>query len=472
MRPLGVEGSFLLSLAERVELRLVVLVRSHAAARASVWITEAGDDAEIAQLEVLGRRWLRSIDLTTSEPAADLDLGLPAETVSVAPVPGDHGDVLAVLVAVKQDGRTWSGAERDLLRFAAEHYRADARRLARAPAAAPGHGPRSHGHRAGAAVRTPLAVTPREGELVLDYQPEIDLVTGRVLGAEALVRWDSPQHGLVGPGASSSAPPSRAGSSRPSAPGSSTARSATSRAGWPAGAAADLVLRINVSPLQIAGRPGRRPLPARPGEQYGVAGHPGLRRDHREPARRRHRAAHRDPRASSRRSGCTRRSTTSPPATARWAGCAACPVDTVKLDRALVTGIDTDERGRLIVAAVLRLCAELGVEVVAEGIETPGELATLVELGCRRGPGSPARPARCRRRTLEQLLRRGSTGQFAAERPELTRTATCCTHRLPGLVLRATRPADPSPRAHRTGLTSSSRAGVTGRASASVIAAR
>ena len=36
------------------------------------------------------------------------------------------------------------------------------------------------------------------------------------------------------------------------------------------------------------------------------------------------------------------------------------PVDTVKLDRALVTGIDTDARGRTIVAAVLRLCEELG----------------------------------------------------------------------------------------------------------------
>jgi len=37
------------------------------------------------------------------------------------------------------------------------------------------------------------------GELVLEYQPQIDLATGRTLGVEALVRWTHPSRGLLGP---------------------------------------------------------------------------------------------------------------------------------------------------------------------------------------------------------------------------------------------------------------------------------
>ncbi|MCS6814266.1 MAG: EAL domain-containing response regulator, partial [Cyanobacteria bacterium] len=36
-------------------------------------------------------------------------------------------------------------------------------------------------------------------ELMLHYQPQVDLSTGQIIGAEALVRWRSPQRGLVSP---------------------------------------------------------------------------------------------------------------------------------------------------------------------------------------------------------------------------------------------------------------------------------
>lgn len=38
-------------------------------------------------------------------------------------------------------------------------------------------------------------------EFVLHYQPKVNMRTGHVIGAEALIRWDSPEHGLLRPGA-------------------------------------------------------------------------------------------------------------------------------------------------------------------------------------------------------------------------------------------------------------------------------
>lgn len=53
----------------------------------------------------------------------------------------------------------------------------------------------------------------------------------------------------------------------------------------------------------------------------------------------------------------------------------------VKLDRALVTGLDQSGRQQILVRHVVRLCMELGADVVAEGIETPDELSAVIDCG-------------------------------------------------------------------------------------------
>ncbi|MDR3470054.1 MAG: EAL domain-containing protein [Xanthobacteraceae bacterium] len=58
------------------------------------------------------------------------------------------------------------------------------------------------------------------------------------------------------------------------------------------------------------------------------------------------------------------------------------PVDKVKIDRSFVHDIPDDAKGVEIAAAVVALGKALGLEVLAEGVETEGQLAHLRRLGC------------------------------------------------------------------------------------------
>jgi diguanylate cyclase (GGDEF)-like protein/PAS domain S-box-containing protein len=63
------------------------------------------------------------------------------------------------------------------------------------------------------------------------------------------------------------------------------------------------------------------------------------------------------------------------------------PVDVLKIDRSFVSGVDVDPQNQSIVAAFLELARGLGVTTLAEGIETEGELAFLLDRGCVMGQG-------------------------------------------------------------------------------------
>jgi diguanylate cyclase (GGDEF)-like protein/PAS domain S-box-containing protein len=62
------------------------------------------------------------------------------------------------------------------------------------------------------------------------------------------------------------------------------------------------------------------------------------------------------------------------------------PVDILKLDRSLTAAVE-ERGGRAVFEAAVSLARALSLEVVAEGIETEGQLRVARELGCRRGQG-------------------------------------------------------------------------------------
>jgi diguanylate cyclase (GGDEF)-like protein/PAS domain S-box-containing protein len=63
------------------------------------------------------------------------------------------------------------------------------------------------------------------------------------------------------------------------------------------------------------------------------------------------------------------------------------PVDVLKIDRSFVSGVDVDPQNQSIVSAFIELARGLGMTTLAEGIETEGELAFLLERGCVMGQG-------------------------------------------------------------------------------------
>jgi diguanylate cyclase len=58
------------------------------------------------------------------------------------------------------------------------------------------------------------------------------------------------------------------------------------------------------------------------------------------------------------------------------------PVDCLKIDRSFVAALGDEPTDRTMVAAIVSLVKALGIEVLAEGVETPAQLAVLQELDC------------------------------------------------------------------------------------------
>jgi EAL domain-containing protein (putative c-di-GMP-specific phosphodiesterase class I) len=81
------------------------------------------------------------------------------------------------------------------------------------------------------------------------------------------------------------------------------------------------------------------------------------------------------------------------------------PIDVLKMDMKFIRNIETSETDRRLVTLILDIAKYLKVSVVAEGVETEGQLEILREgkcIWCR----VTIFPARCRAEEFEQMIQR------------------------------------------------------------------
>ena len=62
-------------------------------------------------------------------------------------------------------------------------------------------------------------------------------------------------------------------------------------------------------------------------------------------------------------------------------------LDTLKIDRSFISQIQNDPNKLEIVSSIISLAHNLGLEITAEGIETPEQMFILRQLGCESGQG-------------------------------------------------------------------------------------
>jgi len=233
-------------------------------------------------------------------------------------------------------------------------------------------------------LKAEVAGAASRGELVLDYQPIIDLTTGTLLGVEALVRWLHPTRGLLPPSAFINL--------------AEETGAIVDIGAWVLDAAAvqlqswrrsyDLPamwLSVNVSVRQL--------------DDPGFAALVGdvLRRTGLDPdslVLEVTESVLADPAGGAAAALETLRGLNVRVALDDFGtGYSSIgylrqlPVDILKIDRSFVSGEHANRPGDLLLEAIVGLAQRLGLDVIPEGIEEPDQLARLQTLGCRIGQG-------------------------------------------------------------------------------------
>lgn len=86
------------------------------------------------------------------------------------------------------------------------------------------------------------------------------------------------------------------------------------------------------------------------------------------------------------------------------------PVSTLKIDRSFVNELETSTDDRVLVEAIIRLGETLGLNLVAEGIETSGQRDALVAMGCTNGQGFLYAPGLAPADVLDYIAARSVAG--------------------------------------------------------------
>lgn len=228
-------------------------------------------------------------------------------------------------------------------------------------------------------------------EFTLHYQPEVRLDTGETVAVEALLRWLHPEHGLLEPHDFLQAA-EESGLMVPI--GAWVLEEACRRqVEWTRrrGNAATPAVVVNLSPGQISD-------PEVIAEVAGVMARTGIEPgalclDVTEAALAHDPVMALDVLQAFRRMGIRVAVDDFGTGYASLSIVRSFPVDAVKIDRSVVGGLETDPAAVGLCAAVVELAAGCGLEVCAEGVETPAQRSRLTALGATRAQGDLFRPA-------------------------------------------------------------------------------
>jgi EAL domain-containing protein (putative c-di-GMP-specific phosphodiesterase class I) len=234
-------------------------------------------------------------------------------------------------------------------------------------------------------LRSDLIRAQERNEFFLEYQPIVDLADGRVVGAEALVRWRHPTRGVILPGEFI---PVAEQTGQIIDVGDRVLRAATEEAGrrpHGRGGAPPLYISVNVSPVQltdrgivdrIAAAQDRSGLPA--GALVLELTESTLMDNVEHTAGLLH-----DLRAL----GVTIAIDDFGTGYSSLAYLRQFPVDLLKIDRSFVSGLDTESESHTLTKDIIALARTPDVTSIAEGIETGAQLAILKAMGCDLGQG-------------------------------------------------------------------------------------
>ena len=227
-----------------------------------------------------------------------------------------------------------------------------------------------------ASIRAELVKALRQGELHVCFQPKLDCLTAQPVGAEVLVRWESPVLGHLSP--ATFIPILERAGLLPYVTDwvlaeAAKAQVALAAAGLPTALAvnigadefnAELPLRIGRIFAQHGASP--RLLEVEITETSMLANPDGANGNVR--------ALH----AQGIRVALDDFGT----GYSSLRHLQACVVDAIKIDRSFVRGLGVHETDRSIVLAVIEIARNLGIQTIAEGVETSEQLAFLRENGC------------------------------------------------------------------------------------------
>lgn len=223
-----------------------------------------------------------------------------------------------------------------------------------------------------------LAEALSRGELVMHFQPQQHIGSNAIAGAEALVRWNHPRHGLLAPAAFIAL----AESPRLVNAFTDTVMSAVIAAGARifASGGYDGRLSVNVSPLGM----NDLSLPDRLARACSSAGFPANRMvvEITETSISSDGVVALDILTRLRMKGVGLSIDDFGTGHSSLERLSIAPFDELKIDRHFIRKMQSDGTARALVSGAVRMAHDVGMQVVAEGVETPADYLAVQACGC------------------------------------------------------------------------------------------